>query len=180
MMISIYSLRDIHTGRPAVVLGGGPSLQADLAWFPRRAVLFGVNQHWIQFIWGAQFLVFMDEPGRNKIMLELVQTYMGVKVSPLFNWTDVDLAGADWWKGNFSSHLAVWLACYMGCDPVLLYGIDCYQGPRSLDADLNDNAYNTSLEEHLAGWRQAFEKCPHPERIRAMSGPLVEIFGTFP
>jgi len=178
-MITIASLRDKHAGRPGAVLGGGPSLQADLAQVPPGAVLISVNQHAVQHVW-TNYLVFLDEPGRYPAMLDLINTYQGAKVSPLREWSDVDLDGADYWRGNFSSHLACWLACWLGCDPVLLCGMDCYQGPRPPDADPRDNAYNTPLAEHLEGWRLALERCPNAGVIRAVSGPLVEIFGAFP
>ena len=89
--------------------------------------------------------------------------------------------GAGWtpWIGEYSSSLATWLACWLGCEPVLLCGMDCYQGQRSPDADPRDLAYTYPLEQHLKFWRQAFERCPHAERIRAMSGPLVEVFGKY-
>jgi hypothetical protein len=130
----------------------------------------------------------MDDPARNPILLLAAQepiffsgriNHLICKVSPLSNWSDMDLTGADWWEGSFSSHLATWLACWMGCDPVLLCGMDCYQGKRSADANPRDNAYNIPLEEHLAGWRQAFEKCPNADRIKTVSGPLIYIFGKY-
>ena len=141
-------------------------------------MLLSVNQHALQYVW-TNYLIFLDDPGRSFAMLNLMNTYQGVKVSPLSAWSNVDLAGADWWKGRFSSHLATWLACWLGCNPVLLCGMDCYQGQRTADADPRDNAYNLPLSEHLESWQLALEKCPHPERIRAINGPLVEIFGNW-
>jgi hypothetical protein len=178
-MISILNLRNFHAGLPAVVLGGGPSLPVDLARLPRSIMVkFCVNQHGLQFV-QPDYLVFLDNPDLNPALQAAAQGRQLMTISRLKDWSDVDLTGADWWQVGFSSHLATWLACWMGCDPVLLAGMDCYQGPRSADADPRDNAYNTPLAEHLAGWRQAFEKCQHPERIKAISGPLVEIFGKY-
>jgi hypothetical protein len=192
-MINIQELKNTRSGRPATVLGGGPSLKADLARIPLTTVctvtaarldpvMIGVNHHWERHVWKVHFTVFMDDPARDKTLLELVKSkYAGVLVSPLSQWSEVDLTiGGEFWTGRFSGHLATWLACWMGCDPVLLCGMDCYQGEMSPDADPRDNAYKSPLEEHLAGWREALKKCPNPERIKAMSGPLVEIFGLFP
>jgi hypothetical protein len=181
-MIPIAALRDKHAGKVAVVLGGGPSLRDDYKKTPQNAVLIGVNLHWldIEHRWLKFFMVFLDEPKPHSNMMMFIKSrYSGVKVSPIAQWSDIDLTGADWWHGNFSSHLGTWLACWMGCDPVLLCGMDCYQGERSEDADPRDNAYNTPLEEHLAGWREAFKRCPNTDRIKAVSGPLVEIFGKY-
>ncbi len=181
-MISILSLHNI-THRPAAVLGGGPSLYKDLGTLGklqtqdgRPPVLISVNQHALEYVW-TPYLVFMDEPGRSRRMSQLMNIYQGIKVSPLEEYSNVDLSETAWWRGNFSSHLATWLACWLGCNPVLLCGMNCYQNPRPAEADPRDQAYHMPLKEHLAGWRQAFEKCAHPERIRAVSGPLVEIFG---
>jgi hypothetical protein len=177
-MISILELKDIHAGRPGAVLGGGPSLQTDIERIPPGAVLISVNYHALQIV-NADYLVFWDSPACHPAMLEAWGRYKGVKVSPLAEWTDVDLSGVEWWRGCFSSHLATWFACWLGCDPVLLAGMDCYQGPRPADADPRNYAYKMPLKEHLDGWREAFKRCPHPERIQAISGPLVEVFGRF-
>jgi hypothetical protein len=70
----------------------------------------------------------------------------------------------------------------MECNPVILCGMDCYQGevmychPRP---DFHHPVFDAPLEAHLERWRQAFSACPHPERIRAASGPLVDVFGAF-
>jgi hypothetical protein len=125
----------------------------------------------------ADYMVFWDSPESNAKMLEAMGRFKGMRVSPLAEWSDVDLSGVEWWRGCFSSHLATWLACWMGCNPVLLAGMDCYQGPRPADANPRNNAYKMTLEEHLECWRPALEKCPHAERIRAVSGPLVRVFG---
>jgi len=175
-MISIQSLHDIHAGRPGAVLGGGPSLEADLRQVPLGAVLISVNAHALKFI-QADYVVFLDDPARDAATLEAVRSFKGIKISRLLEWSDVNLFGAIWWSGRFSSHLATWLACWMGCDPVLLCGCDCYQGERSVDANPRDNAYNTPLEEHLDGWREALEKCPNADRIKAVNGPLISLFG---
>jgi hypothetical protein len=178
-MIPIAAMKNSHAGRPGVVMGGGPSLEADLRQIPKDAILIAVNHHAFDYIVCADYTVFLDDITRFTVPQEDIRLLGGVLVSRQQE-SDVDLTGADWWHGTFSSHLATWLAGWMGCDPVLLAGMDCYQGERSEDADPRDNAYNTPLEEHLAGWREAFTKCPHPERIKALSGPLVKIFGLFP
>lgn len=180
-MITLTSLHRIHKSRPAAVLGGGPSLPSDLARLPENTVLIAVNNHALNFC-APDFMVFMDIPNQQ-ILPELgnaVETFVGLKVSqtPL---TDVELDEV-YWDGGFSSALATWFACYLGCDPVILCGMDCYQGeikyavPRP---DFYHPVMDAPLEDHLKAWRPALERCPHPERIRAMSGPLIEIFGQF-
>jgi hypothetical protein len=177
-MIPIAALKDEHKDMPGAVLGGGPSLYADLGRLPIGTVMISVNHHALKYTW-ASYMVFWDSPKSNQAMLAAVHNYQGIKASPLAEWTDVDLSGAEWWRGCFSSHLATWLACWTGCDPVLLAGMDCYRNAMPAGADVRDNAYKMPLSEHLDGWRPALEKCDHPERIKAVSGPLVDVFGRF-
>jgi len=181
-MISVLDLRDQFLKRPAAVLGGGPSLPGDLKRLPKDTLLISVNDHALHFC-DPEFLVFMDIPNAQ-ILPELTETvnhYQGIKVSitPL---SDIDLSGSGYWNGGFTSSLATWLACYLGCEPVILCGMDCYQGepkychPRP---DFYHPVMDYPLEMHFKAWRPVFEKCPHPERIFAMSGPLIEMFGSY-
>jgi hypothetical protein len=176
-MISILELKDIHAGRPGAVLGGGPSLKKDLKQIPKDVILIAVNHHGLGY-GHMDYTVFLDDVPSLRISFEELRARGGVLVSRQPE-SDVDLGGPDWWQGRFSGQLACWLACWMGCNPVLLCGADCYQNPIPPDEDPRNLAYQKPLAEHLAGWKEAFIKCPHPERIRAISGPLVEIFGKF-
>jgi hypothetical protein len=175
-VINIQSLRNFHASRPGAVLGGGPSLQADAARIPKHAVKIAVNHHALAIV-RAQFMVFWDDPARNATLALAARSRLAIRVSPLLAWSDVDLSNAGWWKGQFSSHLATWFACWMGCDPVLLCGMDCYQGERPPDADPRDYAYQMPLAEQLDGWREALTKCYFPHRIKAVGGPLITVFG---
>lgn len=178
-VIDIRELRDKFTGRPAAVLGGGPSLPGDLARLPQDTILIAVNNHALHFC-KPDYMVFMDIPGdQTPDLAEAVRTFDGLKVSqtPL---SDIYIKSEKYWDGGFSSPLATWFALYLGCNPVLLCGMDCYQGeikyavPRP---DFYHPSMDAPLKDHLNAWRPAFENCPHPERIKAMSGPLVQMFG---
>jgi hypothetical protein len=179
-MILAFDLISKYQKRPAAILGGGPSLPADMERLPPGTVLFSVNQHALQLC-QPDFLVFMDKPGDIPELAAALGSFRGLKVSQNPAFSDVDLTGADYWDGGFSSTLATWLACFLGCDPVLLCGMDCYQGERKYfyPHTLDHPCVNYPLEAHVRAWRPALEKCPHAERIRAMSGPLDEVFGRF-
>lgn len=180
--MAVTDLQDRYAGRPAAVLGGGPSLPGDLARLPKNSLLISVNDHALHYC-HPEFLVFLDIPNAQILpeLADAVDRFDGMRVSitPL---SDIDLSGSGYWDGGFTSTLATWLGCYLGCDPVILCGMDCYQGetkychPRP---DFYHPVMDYPLEMHFAGWRPALEKCPHPERIRAMSGPLVELFGAY-
>jgi hypothetical protein len=193
-MINILELKDKYAGRAGIVLGGGPSLERDVVLVRarhvsplQRPVWIAVNYHAVNRLaeLQADYMVFIDEPNEFPKLRAAAEAFRGIKVTWRPGWSDVELTpspspeggGEMPWIGVMASHLATWFACYLGCEPVILAGMDCYQGQRSADADPRDLAYQIPLSEHLAGWRQAFERCPHPERIRAVSGPLVEVFG---
>jgi len=179
-MIDVQDLKNAFMLRPAAVLGGGPSLPRDLKQIPKNSVLIAVNNHALHFC-QPDYIVFMDIPNRQEFpeLAHAIDTFYGVKVSqtPL---SDVYIKSEKYWDGGFSSSLATWFACYLGCNPVLLCGMDCFQGeikyatPRP---DFYHPSMDAPLEDHLNAWRPALANCPNPERIKAVSGPLVEVFG---
>jgi hypothetical protein len=121
----------------------------------------------------------MDNPGDHPELASAVAGFKGLMVSQLAGQGDVDLSGIPYWDGGFSASLATWLACYLECDPVLLCGMDCYQGEQKYfyPNDFCHPAQNYPLENHLEAWRPALRYCPSSWRIKAVSGPLMEIFG---
>jgi hypothetical protein len=165
---------------PAAVLGGGPSLVNDLKMLPRRCMLISVNDHALHHC-EPHFLVHMDNDfEKHPALKEALDKFQGIVVSPFEN-SEVVLPRG-WWDGGFSSTLATWFALWQGYNPVILCGMDCYQGevkychPRH---GFYHPVFDYPIENHLRAWRLAFKHCPNPERIRAMSGPLVEVFGAY-
>lgn len=181
-MIKILDLKETCFGRPAAILGGGPSLPLDLKKIPAGALLFSINNHALQLT-QADYLVFRDSPEKFPALLEAVKSFKGLRVSQLKRWTDIDLEDVPWWDAPFSSSLATWLACWLGCKPVLLAGMDLYQGKEKYFYD-RVGFHLTASQVAPAGpqmraWEKAKQFCPHAEDIRALSGPLVEVFGGY-
>lgn len=183
---SIKELKDIYRGRAVAVLGGGPSLPADLKRLPVGTNLISVNGHSLR-LRGADYLVFCDNPYRKSrltstLLAAAIDAFYGPKISIIENDSDY-IFDVDFWNGGFSSTVATWLACYMGGDPVLLCGMDCYQGDEKYFFDYSEKmehpCWHYPLENNLKAWRPALSKCPGPEKIKAISGPLVEIFGEY-
>lgn len=168
--------------RPAAILGGGPSLPDDLQKLPADCVLISVNDHAFHHC-QPDVIVYQDELSRPyaAAVREVLRDFTGTIVCPFEDESHVFIPRG-WWDANMSSALATWYACYAEYDPVLLCGMDCYQGevmychPRP---EFDHPIFRVPLEHHLERWREALTKCPHPERIKAVSGPLVQVFGQY-
>lgn len=164
----------------AAVLGGGPSLPGDLARVPQGAVLIAVNHHALRLC-EPEYLVYMDDPAKVPELAAALLHFRGLRINPKTERSDIALPKGELWDGGFSSTLATWFALWMGFERVVLCGMDLYQGERKYfyERDFYHPVFDAPLENHLRAWRLAFKHCPHPERIRAMSGPLTEVFGAF-
>jgi hypothetical protein len=181
-MLTLEFLHNIHPGRPAAVLGAGPSLPEDVRHIPLNSILISVNEHALKLFPDAHYLAFLDDPTAMPHFRELTAEYHGTRVCHHIEWSDVDFESTPWWNlCHFSGEFATWLACWMGCAPVLLCGMDCYQGSEKYfynwDVDPRDKAFTRPLDYHLNDWRNAFTNCQHPENIKAVSGPLTALFG---
>lgn len=165
----------------AAILGGGPSLPGDLARLPKDCTLISVNNHALKLC-EPDYLVYMDDPARVPALAEALASFRGKKVNPKKELSDVLLPKGEMWDGGFSSTFATWFALWSGFETVVLCGMDLYQGERKYFYDragFYHPCFDDPLENHIRAWRLAFKHCPNPERIRAMSGPLVEVFGAF-
>jgi len=178
IMQSYAILQDKHKGRPAVILGAGPSLPAQLETIPKDAVLLSVNDRPAKFV-KCDYIIFLDEntgpfveglPGKRVSLFEQYSDYMIEHVM---------------WKGSLSGMTAMYLACFMGCAPVILAGFDCYQGDHQYfdeapgEPFIGGGVLQWSLDQHLKEWRRAAGLCPNSEVVRAAGGPLVEVFGRY-
>lgn len=190
MKPSITLLKEKHGSAPVAILGGGPSLPNDLKRLPDNAVLIGVNHHYTKLT-AAQYCVFMDHPkpyGNNEFNLinTLATLNDTIKISQYIQYSDYVL-DANFWDGGFSSTLATWLGSYISSGPVLLCGMDCYQNGNyfyKLSSEMKKllstrPQYKNGIEPHLKAWRPALTHIEKPERIKAMSGPLIELFGGY-
>jgi hypothetical protein len=199
---NIVEYRDHYTGRPGIVIGGGAAAPRQIASLPadviNDAVLYAVNHHAFHLLppHYIDHVVYMDNPLRDRhkalaniagavrnLDSERVLTHPG-RISQNPGVSSFGLPFKGFWDGGFSSTLATWCACYMGCDPVILVGMDCYQvrnekGSLYLDGSPDPQAAKNPLKDHIAAWRPALDHCPHPDRIVAAGGPLVEIFGRY-
>jgi len=176
---TLSDYRDKYAGCPAAVLGGGPSLPADMARLPLGCLFIAVNYH-AEKLCQPDFMVYNDQPESDPRLLVGVCQTKAVRVSPDPS-SDV-FFDVPVWTGNYSSHTATWFALWLGCDPVILCGHDLYQGERVYFHDYEHDcpAFHYPLENHLRPWiEEGRNLLPHVERVRAMSGPLGQVFGYY-
>lgn len=177
--MKLSAMRDFFADRPAAVLGGGPSLPADMQRLPAGCLLIAVNYHAFRLC-EPDFMVFNDCPETDADLLKATQETKAVKVSP---WEVSDVKfDVQAWTGNNSSHTATWLALWMGCSPVILCGMDLYQGEKTYfyPTEKNSPTFHQPLEHYLRPWKEdGSHLLPHIKRVKVMSGPLVQIFGAY-
>ena len=177
--IKMSACRDRYLGRPAAVLGGGPSLPEDLKRLPEGCLLIAVNHHAFHFC-RPDYMVYNDAPETNPLQEKAVREHRAIHVSP--EPTSDVLFDVDVWTGFFSSNTAAWFALWMGCSPVILCGMDCYQGPvkHCPPSTYHSEMFEFPLDFYTRPWIEEGRHClPHVERVKVMSGPLIELFGEY-
>ncbi len=141
----LAALRNTHSGRRCFVIGNGPSLRRTDVSKLRDEVTFGLNRIYLAFPeWGFRttYLVSVNDlvieqcaaefrdlampkfftwRARRWVPLDeyttfLFTTYMGPKFAR-------DARGR-LWEGATVTYVALQLAYHMGCDPVILIGVD--------------------------------------------------------
>jgi hypothetical protein len=167
-------------GVAAAVLGGGPSLPGDKERLPVPCLLIAVNYHALR-VCNPAFMVYNDQPESDPELLQAVLEHKSVIRVSSDPSSDIEF-DVPVWTGFYSSNTAAWFALWMGCDPVILCGMDCYQGrqkyfhPYTLDVP----SHHYPLADHLRPWiEDGHHLLPHPHRLKAMSGPLVSVFGQY-
>ncbi len=171
--------RDLYRDRPVAVLGGGPSLPDDLRIIPADSVLVAVNDHAFHHC-RPDYIVFCDRPTVDKDLFAAQEGMIGRRLCLYPEWCDFDLDVEIWYSG-ISASLATWFACWLTSGLVLLCGFDLYQTPGYYCHDGRRNEADAAkpLENHLLPWRPARSRCRNGGRIRAVSGPLTEMFGRY-
>lgn len=169
-------MRDQYAGRPAAILGGGPSLPEDIARLPENCVLIAVNYHAFHLV-KPDFMVYNDYPESDSILDEAVRHHTAVLVSQHES-SDV-VFDVPVWTGFYSSNTAAWFALWLGCDPVILCGMDCYVGENKYFHPYTHDVpcFHYPTDMHIRPWvEDGRNLLPHVDRVRVMSGPLGTVF----
>jgi hypothetical protein len=173
-MIDLTSIKGRHLGQRAVVLGGGPSLLGDLRRvrprFQHLGLWFGVNQH--ALLLELDYIVYQDK--------ELHPILIGNGVPLITHHKDA----CDIWSGivpdfGFSTGTAVWVAEYLGCEEIVICGCDDYTSPRRYwHSKMGDRGLEMGVTASNA-WKRVYDHLREPQNVRAVSGPITKVFGTY-
>ena len=135
---------------------------------PADAVLIGVNQH--AMLLQLDFVVAQDDA-----VVAMLREYNVPILAPK------RLDGVIW-SGvcpdfGFSGMDAVWIADFLGCDPVYVAGVDCFTGARRYWHSVDAATQKLGQRDTMSGWHKVRDHLRRPDRVRVLSGPLTEVFG---
>jgi len=148
-----------HRGQRICVMGGGPSLAADLERV-KADVWISVNEHGAK-LRPADYVVAMDTTHTElkTDMRKHIRAHTDAPIIGPWGWNDYQILK---WplqpRFMLSGVVATWVASLMGAHPVILAGFDCYGG-----------------DPKIVGQHKDYR--PHVfADVRVCSGPLVEVF----
>ncbi len=170
---SVAELQGRFAGRPVALLGGGPSLPTDIDKISHlNPVLIGINHHAHLHGYPCDCIVFFDAPAGTNELAAAAQTAPLV-VTPHGNHA-THMLDVPYINHGMTAGLGVWLADYMGADSIWLCGMDCYTGQMKHFHSTEINQ-GFDLAGQVACWERITEHTRAP--IKAISGPLVDVFG---
>lgn len=147
-----------HLGRPAVVIGGGPSRLAAMPQTPLDAIFISVNAH------GCRHFAAAPDPVRRVSYavacdkLELQLRPYGVPIVGRHMYADYRILAS---IATSSGMTAAYVARLMGCAPIILVGMDCYEGATYAD---DPTAKSTGKllnpKEHAGRWWKLAQSYP--------------------
>ncbi len=162
-------LYDSHAGEAGVVLGGGPSLVDHLPTLP-NGIWISANEHGV-LLTQCKYCAFLDYTQVNPCVqgkatrLTFYEEYADYWITPRFNC-------------GHSSLLAAWCLHKMGCDPIILAGMDCYgqAGTYWHDKDAYSTGNSNTVRGHVRNWAQLSMRWLPRVKLYTAPGPLAEIF----
>jgi hypothetical protein len=171
--------------KPALVIGGGPSVLRDL---PRLdlvpALVISANEHGFkQEKFKVDLVTNVDKIHcLHKIPMEQILRPYGVPIVNRHSWADYRLP--DWTLAANTGLQAIALAALLGANPIIVTGIDMWRGGRlyfhdkgvkPLKHKIVRGAVARRAKEKIAPLRQFCTGA----RIRPMSGALTEYFQAY-
>ena len=129
----VSELHGKYAGKPILVIGGGPSVPADLARIPRDYIscVISANQHgFMQGTFAPDYVVSVDFTfgSTREPMREALRRFSDKPNINRWSWADYRLP--EWTFGGDSGFTAIVVALILGGHPVLATGFDRRTGDR--------------------------------------------------
>lgn len=165
MRRTIGELAHAHAGRAGVVIGGAPSRLTEIAACPADALYVSVNAHGLMAR-ACDYVCAKDAIG---------ETLKGRGAPVISGKPFADILVFERRLGD-SAQLACFALWVMGCAPIIVIGVECYQGATyAHDPRAVSSGQSLTLAQHLTRWRALLNLAPGA-MVRPVGGPLTAIF----
>lgn len=186
MSHAITELLYKHYDKPALIIGGGPSVLEDLPGLPEHYFdcVISANEHGFkQPKFAVDYIVNVDK--RHTVTGEPMKWRLAPYGKPIINshsWADYRLL--DWRLAGNSGITAIAVAVILGCDPIVVTGVDCWQANQLYfhsKEGLQNRAVGQKFKPYLLEQVGSFVRSRegYYANLRSLSGPIKEKFGTF-
>jgi hypothetical protein len=178
---TVRDLVHAHVGKPAVVMGGGPSLPAAIERSPEGAIFLSANEHGCRFFENSSpgqttknvvcLIVALDQ-------IEHKVSRFGVPIVSRHMYADYRLVTP---PAKSSGVAAAYIARLMGCAPILLAGMDCYDGATYFDDPKAPSTGRTmDAGGHAMLWREMIGQYPGGQyRVIGGNARLQNLLGMY-
>lgn len=166
-MIALRSFGELvmrHKGARICVMGGGPTLAADIAQV-EADVWVSANQHGAA-LRPVDYVVAMDNlhTVHRTPMHEVIREHTDAPIIGPWHWCDYGITNYPLFpRLMFTGVVAHWLAGLLGGHPVILAGFDCYVG--------KSRGTFSAHKDYVQFMRNV--------QVRVVSGPLCELWPTY-
>jgi hypothetical protein len=165
----LFVLAGRHRGRVAVVIGGAPSRLTEIAQCPEDAVYLSAKDHGCKQR-RCDYIASLEN-------VEARLRPYGVPIISRRPWADIRV---DEKRLPNSAALGAWWLWTQGCVPIIIIGVECYQGGTYADNPKAKSAGRTRpLAWHLEIWSRLKTVAPGGD-FRTVGGPLLALFPRWP
>ncbi len=159
-------------------MGGGPSIRAALQ-TPEHAIYVSANDHGCRLfaaegaaagLRSVAYAVACDS------IEQRIRAWPVVAVSR-HTWADVRIMTS---IAPNSGMTAAWFARLLGCNPIILAGMDCYGGGTYFDAEsAKSTGRALGKSAHLTRWRALVARYPAQYRVAGAAPELAALLGRY-
>lgn len=161
-----------HAGTPAVIIGGGPTRTAGISRAPTQdsAIYISANAHGLEH-WQCRYALCLD-------MIEHKLRPYPVPIASTRRFGEIRIYEA---RAHQSGMMAIYLAWAFGCSPILITGMDCYEGGAVYEEQPRAKSSSTSLSltAHLRHWQKLAAVIVDAD-VRVLAPNALTAAGIFP